>query len=247
MISLVNVARSFGSVRALDNISLKIEAGTLLGIMGPGGAGKTTLCRIISGLIRPDAGVVFVAGTDMVLADAKTIQETQSRIGMQFQNNALFEHLTVLSNVVYPLQRLTALGEREIRTRALERLAMAALLGFENRLPSELSGGQRRRVALARACVTEPDILICDDPTAGLDPVTSRRILDMIAGIRYQAKNTVVIVSSDVLGLLSVCDRVALMWNGEVIVVDTPAAFSEHAHPKVRRFLEDARLPMGLD
>jgi len=122
---------------------------------------------------------------------------------------------------------------------------MVGLIGFEDKAPNRLSGGQRRRVALARACVTEPDILICDDPTAGLDPVTSRTILNMIAGIRYQARNTVLVVSSDVLGLLSVCDRIALMWEGQVIAEDTPSAFWEIDSPKVKRFLDDAKLPFG--
>ncbi len=245
MISLVNVHKSFDGIKALDGLTLHIQDGSLLGMMGPGACGKSTLCKVICGLTKPDAGVVFLSGTDMVQADAQTISKIQSRLGVQFQNDALFEHKTVLANIEYPLTRMRDVSKQEIRSRSMEQLAMVGLAGFDESLPSNLSGGQRRRVALARACVTEPDILICDDPTAGLDPVTSRRILDMVVGIRYQAKNTVVIVSSDVLGLLSVSDRVALMWEGRIIAEDTPGGFRKNDRKEVRRFLNDAELPFG--
>jgi phospholipid/cholesterol/gamma-HCH transport system ATP-binding protein len=246
MIRLVNVHRSFGGLKALGGVSLEVEAGTLLGVMGPGGSGKSTLCRVIAGLVRPDSGVVFVGGVDLVGAGRAELQALQARLGVQFQNDALFEHMTVGANVEYPLRRLTDLGPREIRERAFEYLAMVGLAGFSDRLPVRLSGGQRRRVALARACVTEPELLICDDPTAGLDPVTSRKILDMILGIRYQSRNTVVVVSSDVLGLLSVADRVALIWEGQIIAECTSGDFWKHDRREVKRFIDDARLPFGV-
>ena len=246
MISLVNVHRSFGGIAALKGLSLKVEAGEILGLMGPGGGGKSTLCKVIAGLLRPDSGVVFVAGVDMMMAEAGEIREVQSRVGFQFQNDALFEHMSVLDNVAYPLRRLTSFKPKEITYRAMEQLATVGLSGFENRIPSALSGGQRRRVALARACVTEPNVLLCDDPTAGLDPVTSRQILDMIAGIRYQSNNTVIIVSSDVLGLLSVVDKAALVWDGLVVAEDAPANFWRDERRHVKRFLDDARLPTAV-
>lgn len=247
MISLVNVHRSFDGEKALDGLTLTIPEGSLFGLMGPGGCGKSTLCRVACGLVRPQVGVVMVAGTDLLRATARELRAVQSRCGVQFQNDALFEHSTVVENVEYPLKRLSDLGAHEIHARAIERLAMVGLAGFEERLPNQLSGGQRRRVALARACVTDPDILICDDPTAGLDPVTSRRILDMIAGIRFQVRNTVLVVSSDVIGLLSVCERVALLWEGRVIEEGTPSSFWASQRREVKRFLDDARLPWGTD
>lgn len=245
MIRLVNVSRSFDGVKALEGLTVSVPEGTLFGVIGPGGCGKSTFCKVACGLVQPQVGVVLVGGVDLGRATRKELIEVRSRCGVQFQNDALFEHMTVLDNVSYPLRRLTSLGETDIRYRALEHLAMVGLAGFEDRLPNLLSGGQRRRVALARACVTDPEILICDDPTAGLDPVTSRRILDMIAGIRYQVRNTVVVISSDVVGLLSVAERVALMWAGHVIEEGTPASFWRSERREVRRFLEDARLPVG--
>jgi len=245
MISLVNVYHSYDEIRALDGVSLTVKEGELWGIMGPGGAGKSTLCRVMSSLLRPHSGVVFLAGVDLMKAGQKDLEQVRSRIGVQFQNDALFEHMPVIDNIKYPLTRLGKLSAAEIRSRAMEYLAMVGLAGFEDRLPNRLSGGQRRRVALARACVTGPDLLICDDPTAGLDPVTSRRILDMIAGIRYQAQNTVVIVSSDILGLLSVSTQVALVWDGQIIATDTASNFWNDSRPKVKRFLDDARNPIS--
>jgi phospholipid/cholesterol/gamma-HCH transport system ATP-binding protein len=243
MIRLVNVHRSFDGVRALRGMDLHVPEGALLGVIGPGGCGKSTLCKVICGLVRPDTGVVLVGGVDLSRAGRADRFSLQRRCGVQFQNDALFEHMTVLENVVYPLRRLSALGRFEWEARARERLAMVDLGGFEDRLPNRLSGGQRRRVALARACVTDPEILICDDPTAGLDPVTSRRILDMIAGIRFQVRSTVVVVSSDVVGLMSVAERLALVWEGTVLASGTPSSFEGNPMPEVQRFLDDARLP----
>lgn len=243
MINVVNVRHSFEDTPALKGVSLKVEKGTVVGIIGPGGGGKSTLCKVITGLLRPDSGVVFVDGRDMMKANAAELRTAQSKIGVQFQNDALFEHMSVLENVEYPLRRLTSLNASEIHGRAVEQLAMAGLAGFEDRAPNQLSGGQRRRAALARACVSSPRLLICDDPTAGLDPVTSRKILDMIAGIHYQASNTVLIISSDVLGLMSVVDKVVLLWEGLVIAEAPPAAFWRDKRKQVRRFLDDAKLP----
>jgi phospholipid/cholesterol/gamma-HCH transport system ATP-binding protein len=245
MIGLVNIQRTFDGEKALDGLSLRVPEGVLFGVMGPGGCGKSTLCRVVCGLVRPDSGVAIVDGVDLMRAHRTEIAAVQRRCGVQFQNDALFEHMTVLANVEYPLRRLTEFPATEIRSRAMERLAMVGLDGFEDRLPNRLSGGQRRRVALARACATDPRLLVCDDPTAGLDPVTSRKILDMIVGIRYQTQNTVIVVSSDVVGLLSVCDVAALMWEGRVIAEGTPKSFNSNAAPEVQRFLSDARLPFG--
>jgi phospholipid/cholesterol/gamma-HCH transport system ATP-binding protein len=243
MIGVVNVHCSFEGVSALNGVSLTVEAGVMMGIIGPGGGGKSTLCKVISGLVRPDKGVVFVDGQDMMRSTPQEIRKAQSKLGVQFQNDALFEHMTVLENVEYPLKRLTSLGAAEIRYRSMERLAMVGLSGLEDRAPNQLSGGQRRRTALARACVSDPKLLICDDPTAGLDPLTSRRILDMIVGIHYQAGNTVIIVSSDVLGLMSVANKVALLWDGKTIAEGPPAAFWRDERRYVKRFLDDAKLP----
>jgi phospholipid/cholesterol/gamma-HCH transport system ATP-binding protein len=239
VINVINVHQSFKGVRALNGLSLVVADGVMMGLMGPGGGGKSTIC----GLLKPDSGAVVVDRVDMIKATPDRVRKVQARLGVQFQNDALFEHMTVLENVAYPLRRLTDLGEQAVEYEARERLAMVGLGGLEERLPNRLSGGQRRRVAIARACVANPRLLICDDPTAGLDPVTSRQILDMINGIHYQARNTVVIASSDVLGLLSVVDRAAMVWEGKVIAEGTPGIIWHDRRRQVRRFLDDAKLP----
>jgi len=245
MIRLANIHLSFDGEKALDGLSLEVPEGVFFGVMGPGGCGKSTLCRVVCGLAVPEGGVAFVDGVDLIRAPRREVGAMQRRLGVQFQNDALFEHMTVLDNVEYPLLRMGGVTRADVEARAMERLAMVGLEGLEGRLPSRLSGGQRRRVALARACVTDPRLLVCDDPTAGLDPVTSRRILDMIVGIRYQTRSTVLVVSSDVVGLLSVCDAAALMWDGRVVAEGSPSTFGASSSPQVQRFLADARLPFG--
>jgi phospholipid/cholesterol/gamma-HCH transport system ATP-binding protein len=243
VIDLVDICVRYNDFKALDNLSLHVDRGELLGILGPGGCGKSTVCKVVAGLIKPQQGDVVVDNINIMQASQQQIAELQKHIGIQFQNDALFEHMTVVENIGYPLKRLTSETEHNIYKKAAHQLAMVGLAGFENNMPGRLSGGQRRRVALARACITNPPLLICDDPTAGLDPVTSRQILDMIAGIRVETGGTVIIVSSDVPGLLSVSTRIALVWEGKVIEENSVQAFKSSNKKEVRRFLNDAALP----
>ncbi len=245
MIDLVDIYVSFEGQKALDGLSLHVKEGTLLGVIGPGGSGKSTMCKVIAALVAPLSGETVVDGINLNRASSKEITLLQQKIGIQFQNDALFEHMTVLDNIAYPLKRLTDKSDDEIEDLAKAQVSMVGLSGFERNMPGSMSGGQRRRVALARACVTNPSLLICDDPTAGLDPVTSRRILDMIAGIRVQSRSTVVVVSSDIPGLLSVADRVALVWGGKVIEEESTFNFKKSTKKESRRFLDDAALPFA--
>ncbi|MBN2802081.1 MAG: ATP-binding cassette domain-containing protein [Deltaproteobacteria bacterium] len=243
MIDLLDIAVYYNNHKSLDGLSLHVAKGTLLGVLGPGGCGKSTMCKVIAGLVKPQKGIVLVNGVKLMEATGKDILNLQKKIGMQFQNDALFEHMSVLENVSYPLKRLTDKSEDEVEYLAVRQITMVGLSGYENSSLNKISGGQRRRVALARACVTSPDILICDDPTAGLDPVTSRKILDMIAGIRVEGESTIIVVSSDVPGLLSISSRVALLWDGRIIEEEKTSEFKKSETGEVRRFLKDAVLP----
>jgi phospholipid/cholesterol/gamma-HCH transport system ATP-binding protein len=245
MIQLRDIHVSYGEHPALSGLSLSIQRGDLLGIIGPGGAGKSSVCRLVAGLLFPQRGTITADGVDLARLDSRGLREWQKGIGMQFQNDALFEHMSVLDNVMYPLKRLTRDPASTISERAAAQIAQVGLAGFEAQLPNRLSGGQRRRVALARACVIQPRILICDDPTAGLDPLTSRHILDMIADMRQRTGSTVLLVSSDVMGVLSISTRIALVWRGTIAEDNPPDLFRQSGEKRVRRFLDDARLPFA--
>ena len=175
MITLENVHKSF-DIPVLRGVNLVIPPGCLYGLIGPAGSGKTVLLKIVTGLLRPDRGRVSVSGKDLSQLDELAIHDLRKRIGMQFQNNALFDYMTVADNIAFPLRRLTALDEQAIAQRVAERLEVVSLSGFQERLPTGLSGGQKRRVGVARATVTGAPIVIYDEPAAGLDPVTSQNL-----------------------------------------------------------------------
>ena len=218
----------------LDNVALNVPPGCLYGLIGPGAAGKSVLLKMITGLLRPDAGEVLVDGDDITKLSELRLQETRLKFGMLFQNNALFDHLTVAENIAFPLRRLFALAESEIQERVAERLASVALPGFESRLPGGLSGGQKKRVGVARATVTRAPIVLYDEPAAGLDPVTSQKIFDLLRHEQRHANATVIMVSSDLDRLLTVTDRVGMLYRGKLIFDGTTkeAQTSEDSHVK---------------
>jgi phospholipid/cholesterol/gamma-HCH transport system ATP-binding protein len=201
-------------LRAVD---LEVPAGCLYGLIGPGAAGKSVLLKMITGLLRPDRGTIMVDREEVTALPELQLQEFRKKIGMLFQNNALFDHLTVGENVAFPLRRLYALSEDEIRARVAERLARVDLPGFEERMPSGLSGGQKKRIGVARATVTRAPIVLYDEPAAGLDPVTSQKIFELLRAEQREAGSTVVMVSSDLDRLLTVTDRVGMMYRGALV------------------------------
>ena len=232
---LTKLARGHsGTPPILDNVALHVPAGCLYGLIGPGAAGKSVLLKMITGLLRPDAGEVVVDGDDITKMSELRLQETRLKFGMLFQNNALFDHLTVAENIAFPLRRLFTLAENEIQERVAERLTSVALPGFEARLPGGLSGGQKKRVGVARATVTRAPIVLYDEPAAGLDPVTSQKIFDLLRHEQRTAKATVIMVSSDLDRLLTVTDRVGMLYRGKLIFDGTTheAQTSEDAHVK---------------
>lgn len=221
----------------LSNIDLHVPEGTLTGLIGPGAAGKSLVLKTICGLVVPDAGDVQVGGRDVLAMNTLELGEFRKGIGMVFQNNALFDFMTVGDNVAFPLRRLFDLDESEIEHRVSERLERVGLAGFEERYPPGLSGGQKKRVAVARATVTSAPIVLYDEPAAGLDPVSSQRIFDLLRDEQQRARSTVVMVSSDIDRLLTVTDRIGLMHQGEIVFDGRTAEAFESDHPVVRQFL----------
>ncbi len=192
---------------------------------------------MITGLLRPDRGSIVVDGQEITAMPELRLQDFRKRIGMLFQNNALFDHLTVAENIAFPLRRLYALPEEEVRARVAERLARVDLPGFEERMPSGLSGGQKKRVGVARATVTRAPIVLYDEPAAGLDPVTSQKIFELLRAEQRASGSTVVMVSSDLDRLLTVTDRVGMMHRGSLVFDGTTDGARESEVPIVRQFV----------
>jgi phospholipid/cholesterol/gamma-HCH transport system ATP-binding protein len=243
VITLRSVSKSFpvsGPQRVahvLHDVSLHVPDGCLYGLIGPGASGKSVLLKMITGLMRPDSGTVHVAGEEVTALSELRLQELRKRLGMLFQNNALFDHLTVADNIAFPLRRLYAPPEEEVRARVAERLQCVALPGFEDRMPSGLSGGQKKRVGVARATITRAPIVLYDEPAAGLDPVTSQKIFELLRAEQRASRATVVMVSSDLDRLLTVTDRVGMMYKGELCFDGTTEEARASAIPHVRQFV----------
>jgi phospholipid/cholesterol/gamma-HCH transport system ATP-binding protein len=242
VITIRGLSKSFPATGAqvrevLTDVSLHVPAGCLYGLIGPGAAGKSILLKMITGLMRPDAGTIAVDGEEVTTLTELRLQEFRKKIGMLFQNNALFDHLTVAENIAFPLKRLYAMPDDEVRTRVAERLRHVALPGFEDRMPSGLSGGQKKRVGVARATVAMAPIVLYDEPAAGLDPVTSQKIFELLREEQRAAGATVIMVSSDLDRLLTVTDRVGMMYRGRLVFDGTTAEAQGSAEPIVRQFV----------
>jgi phospholipid/cholesterol/gamma-HCH transport system ATP-binding protein len=237
MIAVEGLSKSFGGMPVLRGVNLDVPKGCLYGLIGPGAAGKSVLLKMITGLLRPDAGRVLVDGREVGAMSELDLQQFRLRFGMLFQNNALFDYMTVGENIAFPLRRLFHLPEEEIAARTTERLRVVSLPGFEDRMPSGLSGGQKKRVGVARATVSRAEIVLYDEPAAGLDPVTSQRIFELLRAEQRAAGATVIMVSSDLDRLLTVTDRVGMLYKGRLIFDGTTEEAKASPSPFVRQFI----------
>jgi phospholipid/cholesterol/gamma-HCH transport system ATP-binding protein len=220
----------------LRHIDLEIPRGCLYGLIGPGASGKSVLLKCLAGLLRPQHGAVRVLGQDVTKLDEQGLSALRQRMGMLFQNNALFDFMTVAENIGFPLRQRGA-PDGQIRERVAERLACVGLSGFEDRLPSRLSGGQKKRVGVARATVAAAEVVLYDEPAAGLDPVTSQRIFDLLRAEQRAAGATVVMVSSDLDRLLPVTDRIGVLLDGKLVFDGSVAAARQSENEAVRQFV----------
>lgn len=221
MIEVDDVCVAFGDKQVLSGVSFEVPEGCVFALIGPGASGKSVLLKTLAGLVRPARGRVRVRGAEITSMDEAALAEVRRSIGMLFQNYALFDYMTVGENIAFPLRRLFDLKEEEIAARVADRLERMALPGFEDRAVGGLSGGQKKRVGVARATVARPPILLYDEPTAGLDPVTSQKIYDLIREDQRSQGTTNVVISSDVNGLLTIADRVAMLHRGRLIFEGT--------------------------
>lgn len=237
MIHIEGLTKSFGGLPVLRGVHLDVPKGCLYGLIGPGASGKSVLLKMLTGLLRPDAGRVIIDEKDVHQLTELELQTFRLKFGMLFQNNALFDYMTVGENIAFPLRRLFNLPEAEVQARIAERLKVVSLPGFEDRLPAGLSGGQKKRVGVARATVSKAEIVLYDEPAAGLDPVTSQRIFELLRAEQRAADATVIMVSSDLDRLLTVTDRVGMLHKGRLIFDGTTAEAQDSSDPYVRQFV----------
>lgn len=243
LLELRGVSKSFERKRVLSDLDLTIERGETVAILGPSGSGKSVLLRLVMGLARPDAGRILFAGVDIATLSEDALQPLRARMAMLFQGGALFDSLTVAENVAYPLRVQGALAEVAIGARVADRLAMVGLPETGGMMPADLSGGMKKRVALARAIAGEPELILYDEPTTGLDPMSARRINDLIRSIQRRLRVTSVVVTHDVPSALHVADRIAILGDGRIETIVASDAFSSSPLPSVRAFSQGVGAP----
>ena len=237
-IAVIGLKKRFGDKEVLRGIDLEIMPGESLVLVGGSGAGKSVFLKHLIGLLHPDEGHVVVDGIDLTLAEPAVALELRKKIGMSFQEGALFDSMTVFGNIAFPLRRHTKASEAAIAERVRECLRLVRLENVEDRFPSELSGGMRRRVGFARSIALEPDILLFDEPTTGLDPINTAVIARVINRMRRELGVTAVTITHDMNLAWKVADRLAMLRAGRIIALDEPERFRNSTDPYVRAFLE---------
>ena len=240
MIEIRDLHKSFNGQEVLKGVSLRIERGELLALIGMSGFGKSVLLKHIIGLMKPDRGQVLIDQEDIFQLTGKALEQMRTRFGFLFQGGALFDSLTVFENVAFPLREKTAMKGSEIQARALFQLEQVGMLGAENKYPAELSGGMKKRVALARALVMDPEIMLFDEPTTGLDPVTTSLIQHFIGQCHERLKFSGIIVTHEIPRIFEIVNRVALLNQGKIAEVGTPDEVRKSTHPQMAQFISGA-------
>jgi phospholipid/cholesterol/gamma-HCH transport system ATP-binding protein len=238
MIQVVDVYRSFGRQQVLKGINFQVERGEILAIIGRSGSGKTVLLRLLIGLIRPDRGQIIVEDTDITTLYGRRLDKVRERFGMLFQGGALFDSMNVLDNVAFPLREKTTLSEPEIAARVQKMLESVGLGDMGYKFPAELSGGMKKRAALARALITGPSIVLFDEPTTGLDPILVHAIHQLILDTHRTFGYTAVLVSHEIPEVFDVATRVAMIHEGTIIEQGTPEEILKSSDPLIRQFIE---------
>lgn len=242
MIKLVNVNQSFGDRVVLRNINLTVEHGETLALIGGSGSGKSTLLRLMVGLMPPTGGEIWIDGQEISRLDEEALDEVRLKMGMVFQYSALFDSMTVGENVAFGLREHTEYPEEKIQEIVAEKLALVGLYDVAEMLPGALSGGMKKRVGLARAIAFAPSIIFYDEPDSGLDPVMTEKIDELILAMQRRLKVTSVVVTHDMESACLVADRIAMVYEGELIAHETVENFRRLKDPRVRAFLRGLAL-----
>lgn len=239
LLQLRGVKKAFGAVRVLDGVDLDVAAGETFVLLGVSGSGKTVLMKHLEGLLQPDEGSVVIDGHDLSSGDPGQLEAVRREVGIQFQSGALFDSMTVAQNVAFPLREQQHLGTQEVDARVERLLRLVGLSDVAQKLPAELSGGMRKRVAFARAMALQPKLLLADEPTAGLDPLTTEAVDDAIVAAQEELGVTAFIITHDLPTAFRIADRVGLLHEGRVIEAAPPGVFRASQHPAVKAFLKD--------
>lgn len=236
MIKIKNVTKRFGEKVALDSINLSVKDGETLAIIGGSGSGKSTLLRLMIGLIQPSEGEIWIDGDEISTMTEDQLQTVRLKMGMVFQYSALFDSMTVGDNVAFGLVEHTKLPKDRIRSIVREKLRQVGLKDVENLMPNELSGGMKKRVSLARALAFNPKIILYDEPSSGLDPITTAMIDELILATQKNLKVTSVIVTHDMASACRTANRIAMVYQGELIAVDTVENFRHNPDERIQAF-----------
>lgn len=236
----MNVRKSFRSGRdtVLNGLSVDFPKGKLTYILGPSGVGKSVTLKHILGLLRPDSGQVWVSGRNMSELSGRELAKHRKVFGMLFQNSALFDDMTIFENVAFPLREHTQLTEEQIEIKVMNSLKILGIAKGYDKFPNELSGGMKKRVALARAIIREPEILLYDEPTTGLDPVTRVTVDELIETLKRELKLTSLVISHDIPSALRLADQIAFLHEGQFAFWGSPEEFKKTDHEVIRRFLD---------
>src|SRR5262245_16662481 len=237
MIRVIDVHRSFGGQQVLRGINLSLQKGEILAIIGRSGSGKTVLLRLMIGLVRPDRGQILIEETDITQLSGRRLDRVRERFGMLFQGGALFDSMAVFDNVAFPLREKTKLSEAEIAAQAQKLLENVGLGEMGYKFPAELSGGMKKRAALARALITNPAIILFDEPTTGLDPILVHAIHQLIRDTHDAFGYTAVVVSHEIPEVFDIASRVAVIHEGRIIAEGTPQMILKSPDPFVQQFI----------
>ncbi len=247
IIRLKGIYKSFNGQKVLEDLNLDILRGQTTVIIGPSGCGKTVLLKHIVALLRPDRGSVFFDGIDITHLSERQLVPIRRRMGFLFQSNALFDSMTVADNIYFPLLEHGIRLEAELRQRCRRVLWLVGLDGMQQRMPEELSGGQKKRVALARAVALNPEVILYDEPTTGLDPIRADLINELILKLQAELKTTTLVVTHDMDSARKVADRIVMLYNNRILADTTPEGLREITDDVVVRFVDGQATPEELD
>ncbi|MCB9733407.1 MAG: ATP-binding cassette domain-containing protein [Deltaproteobacteria bacterium] len=237
MIEFIDIHKRFGEKRVLEGVSITVEAGRVLYLIGTSGAGKSVLVKHLVGLLRPDSGRIVLDGQDITGLSEAAFYAVRRKCAMVFQHSTLFDSMTVLDNVALPYRKHARMKRAEANERALEKLALVGMREAAWRLPAEIGAGLQKRVAIARALTLDPQFVIFDEPTTGLDPLAAKHVDDLIRSLRNDTGVTAIVVSHDIRSIFTVADRIAMIYQGGIRLDGTPDDFRRSDDPVVRQFI----------